>query len=340
MRRAASSRVATRCSPPASTAPRDDRPAARTPWRVRVSALGLAVDKFAVAQPDSLPLAQTQLLRARQLADDGDQSGALRACRAAAQTLQSIKGGADATLRRALPARLRGRGGASPGRVAAGADRDVRHGAVRAGQRHQPADRAHHRASGGRRQRPARRPKPSGSATSSPTSSKRCTAAAPRLPPPTRATTMPSPRSTMHIRKARQEQNEAGEALQAAAPGFGALVQETVSARTRRRCSARTRRCSSVVMDKTRAGPSCCATTGIVAGKLDGGAKRVNALVARFRKSVEPGADNQPPPFDTAAAQELYAADLRPGVGGARRCRPPRPSRPPAACCRSRSARC
>jgi tetratricopeptide (TPR) repeat protein len=58
-----------------------------------LNSLGLAVDKFARGQPGTVPMAQTQLLRAGDLAARGDYTDALDDCRAAAQTLESLQRG-------------------------------------------------------------------------------------------------------------------------------------------------------------------------------------------------------------------------------------------------------
>ncbi len=60
-------------------------------------ALG-AVDSFARGQPNTIPMAQTQLLHAARLAAGGDYSDALAECRSAATILGALKGGVEAEL--------------------------------------------------------------------------------------------------------------------------------------------------------------------------------------------------------------------------------------------------
>jgi CHAT domain-containing protein len=54
----------------------------------------------------------------------------------------------------------------------------------------------------------------------------------------------------------------------------------------------------------------------IIAGRIQGGSKTVDALVKRFRAGMEAGADGKPPPFDAPAAQGLYSAVLGPVASG------------------------
>jgi CHAT domain-containing protein len=54
----------------------------------------------------------------------------------------------------------------------------------------------------------------------------------------------------------------------------------------------------------------------ISAGRVEGGAKRIDKLVKRFRAGMELSRDNHPTPFDTDAAYQLYAAVLQPVADG------------------------
>jgi CHAT domain-containing protein len=119
------------------------------------------------------------------------------------------------------------------------------------------------------------------------------------------------------IRKTREDLAEAGEALQAAAPGFAALVQESVTAHDAQALLAPREALASVVMDDREGWVFLLRRDRILAGRFDGGSKRINALVTRFRAGTDPGANNQPPPFDIAAAQELYTAIFGPVAAGA-----------------------
>ena len=105
-----------------------------------------------------------------------------------------------------------------------------------------------------------------------------------------------------------QELAEKNSALQAASPNFGSLVQKVVSARE--------------VMAALRPGevsvPSCSPKTSlelfggrrqVLVAPVEGGADRMATLVGRVRASLDTET-MPPPPFDIAAAEELYQALL------------------------------
>jgi CHAT domain-containing protein len=109
---------------------------------------------------------------------------------------------------------------------------------------------------------------------------------------------------------------DADAALQEASPNYGQLVQQVVKA--------------SDVLAILRPGEAFAATvlgadTGwtfllrdgkIALAPIDGGTKRLDALVARARAGIEPTSGSTPPTFDVAAARQLYDVVLG-GVGSA-----------------------
>ncbi len=279
-----------------------------------ISDLGLAVDKFASALPDSLPLAKTELLRADELVARHDDGGALSLCRDAAQTLQSLKAGADAALIvPCLHAMYADTGpdqaGAQPALLEMFALAQLAQGSITS---RQIAVATARLAEGARDPRVADAIRNRDIVTDrlDALDRRRAELAADKGDPAA------IDKLDDEIRKTREELNEAGEALQAAAPGFAALVQETVSAKDAQALLAPHEALVSVVMADNEGWVFLLRRDRIVVGRLDGGAKRANALVAKFRASVEPGADSQPPPFDIASAQDLYTAVLGPVAAG------------------------
>ncbi len=279
-----------------------------------VSDLGLAVDKFATALPDSLPLARTQLLRADELTAAGRFGAAADLCREAARTLQTLKAGADATLIvPCLRAIAEDSGGganlAQPVVLEMFAMAQMAQGSVTS---RQIAVATARLAEGARDPRVAEAIRHRDTVTDQldALDRKRAELAA--------AKGSQSEISSLddQIRKTREELSEAGEALQAAAPGFGALVQESVSAHDAQALLGPREALVSVVMDANEGWSFLLRRDRIVVGRFDGGTKRINALVTRFRSGTDPGANNQPPPFDIAAAQELYTAILGPVSAG------------------------
>jgi CHAT domain-containing protein len=274
------------------------------------SDLGLAVDKFASALPDSLPLARTQLLRAGELTRNGRYSAAAGLCREAAETLRTLKAGADATLVvPCLHALSEDAGGGvnvpQPVLLEMFAMAQMAQGSVTS---RQIAVATARLAEGARDPRVAEAIRHRDTVTDQldALDRKRAELAA--------AKGDQSALSDLddQISKARQELSEAGQALQAAAPGFAALVQESVSAQDAQALLGPHEALLSVVMDQNEGWSFLLRRDRLLAGRFDGGTKRINALVTRFRAGTDPGANNQPPAFDIAAAQELYTAIMGP----------------------------
>jgi CHAT domain-containing protein len=114
------------------------------------------------------------------------------------------------------------------------------------------------------------------------------------------------------IHAAQQAVTDAGQALQAVAPNFAGLVQETVAA-DKVLATLRPDEALAVIVLGQDEGWTFLMKNGQMAvGRIEGGARRVDALVRAFRASMEPGSNNLPPPFDAAAALGLYQSVLGP----------------------------
>ncbi len=275
------------------------------------NAYGAAVSAFAQAIPDSRPVAETELLRAGQLVDAGEPGAALGLCRHALTLLRELKLGTRATLidpcldayaasaqgadRQALLAEMFEASQLAQGtvtsneiaqataRLAANA-RDPKVGAaIRArqdaaqalGQLYRERDRLQQIAG-------------QSAATAD---------------------------LEARIAKARARLASADAALQAAAPNYGQLVQQVVSAK---QVFAALRPGEAFV--DTVLGPkhgwSFLLRNGILhVAQVPGGTARMSGLVQRIRASIESDSA-APPPFDVADAHALYQ-DLFGGFGPA-----------------------
>ena len=277
--------------------------------------LGVAASSFAVAQPGSLPLAQTQLLEAAKLAANGQFGPVKQLCLAATQTLRSLKIGASeeqvVPCLHALSLDI----GPSPATAQplladmfslsqlAQSTITSRQIALATVRLEQGARDPHVGEAIRLRETTTDRLDALYRKRADLTADKDANAAA--------LTSLDA-----EIRKTRDQLTEASQALQAAAPGFAGLVQDSVTAHDAQSLLGPNEALVSVVMDSDEGWVFLLRRNSIAIGRLDGGAKRIDALVAKFRASVEPGSNGQPPPFDTAAAQELYAAVLGPVAAG------------------------
>jgi CHAT domain-containing protein len=280
-----------------------------------VSNLGLAVSKFASALPDSLPLAKTELLRAGELVNAKDYGAALSLCRDAARTLTELKAGADAALivpcLHALFTDVpKDPVAAQPVLTEMFTMAQLAQGSVTS---RQIAVATARLAEGARDPRVAEAIRNRDVVTDrlDALDRKRAELGADKGADQGALSALDD-----EIRKARDEVAEAGETLQAAAPGFGALVQESVGAKDAQALLGPHEALLSVVMADDEGWVFLLRHDRIVVGRLDGGAKRANALVAKFRAGVEPDANGHPPPFDVAAAQDLYGTVVGPVASG------------------------
>lgn len=276
-----------------------------------ISQLGAAVNEFALAQPNSVPLAETELLQAARLGRQGDYGEALPVCRAASKILESLKTGESASLLTPCLHAL---------------SLEVTHGGqpvlsemfalsqlARSGITSQQIALAAARLAEG-----ARDPKVA-------TAIRQYDAASENLETLyRRRIDMASDKNNTaavaaiddEIRKAQEAQHDAGQARQEAAPGFDALVQDSVSAREVQSLLQPAEAIAVIVMGRDEGWTLLLRRHSISAGRIDGGATKIDKLVKRFRTSMDLRPDNTPPPFDTDAAQQLYAAVLQPVADG------------------------
>ena len=111
------------------------------------------------------------------------------------------------------------------------------------------------------------------------------------------------------INKMQQELAEKNSALQAASPNFGSLVQKVVSAREVMAALRPGEVFCSIMLAKDTGWSFLVADGQVLVAPVEGGSDRMAALVSRVRASLDTET-MPPPPFDTAAAAELYQALL------------------------------
>ena len=276
-----------------------------------LSELGRAVDVFAKAQPASGPLADTQLLHVARLARQGDYAAALPECRSAAEILRSLgTGTAPELLMPCLHALSTdvARGGQSV-LVEMFALSQVAQGSITT----QQIARATARLSEG-----ARNPNVATAIRQSENAADRLEAlyrkrqALANDKDATAALTSVDE----EIQRAQEVQRDAGQVLQAASPGYAGLVQKAVTAADVQQTLGPNEAVAEIVLGTNEGWTLLIRRDGITQGRIEGGSKRVDALVKRFRAGMELRPDNTPVPFDAAAAAELYTALLGPVGAG------------------------
>jgi CHAT domain-containing protein len=123
------------------------------------------------------------------------------------------------------------------------------------------------------------------------------------------------------LAEARHAAEDAEGAVQATAPNFPQLVQQAVSADDVLKALHPGEAFAAFMLGRTQGWAFLLRDGRIDIAAIDGGEGSVDPLVLRIRKSVEAGADGNPPAFDAAAAEALYAAlfgKLAPRLDGAR----------------------
>jgi CHAT domain-containing protein len=276
-----------------------------------LSELGLAVDTFARAQPASMPLAETQLLQAARYVEKGDDADALPACRDASRILQTLKSGVEPEL--LMPCLH-----ALSQEVATGGQTvlaemfalsQLAQGSITSRQIALAAARL---TEGARDPKVAEAIRQYDAATDRLDSlyRRRADMAADK------ANAAAVKALDEEIRKAQDAQRDAGQARQAAAPGFAALVQDSVSAADVQSLLQPNEAVAVIVMGDDEGWTLLLRKNAISAGRIEGGAGRIDKLVKRFRAGMALSPDNRPAPFDTDAAYQLYAAVLQPVAGG------------------------
>jgi CHAT domain-containing protein len=285
--------------------------AAKTDDQYAISQLGLAVDTFARSQPHSMPLAQTELLRASASGARGDYASVLPECREASQTLQLLKSGVTANLLTAClhALSLEAPKGGQPVLAEMFALSQLAQGSITSRQIALAAARL---SEGSRDPKVAE-------------AIRQYDAAADRLEAlylkrldlaAEKANSAALAALDDDIRKAQDARDEAGQARQEASPGFAALVQDSVSARDVQALLQPGEALAVIVLADDEGWTLLVRKDAISVGRIDGGAHRIDALVKRFRAGMELSRDNQPAPFDAAAAHELYSAILNPVADG------------------------
>ena len=111
------------------------------------------------------------------------------------------------------------------------------------------------------------------------------------------------------LAQARTALAESDAALQTAVPHYGQLVQEVVNAATVQSTLRPTEAFVAITLGGDSGWVFAIRRDRIAAARLGGTPGTIAALVKRIRTSVDAGASG-PPPFDTDAAQALYAATI------------------------------
>ncbi len=109
------------------------------------------------------------------------------------------------------------------------------------------------------------------------------------------------------VEKLRRTLASKNEALQAASPRYGSLVQTAVEAREVLAALRPNEAFCSIVLGGDGGWSFLLRDGQVSVAPISGGEARMAALVARVRVSLDAGT-TPPPPFDTAAASELYQA--------------------------------
>jgi CHAT domain-containing protein len=273
--------------------------------------LGEAVDLFTRAQPASVPLADTQLLLAANQANQGNYAAALPECRSAAGTLASLGTGVTPDLLMPCLHALStdAAQGGQPVLVEMFALSQIAQGSITS----QQIARATVRLEEG-----ARDPNVAKAIRQSETAGDQLQALYRRREALAADKDAAGGLAAVDsaIRQAQDAERNAGQALQAASPAYAGLVQKAVVASEVEATLRPNEALAEIVLGQDEGWTLLIRHDGITAGRIEGGAKRVDALVYRFRASMELRPDNTPPPFDTAAAHELYVALLGPVSAG------------------------
>jgi CHAT domain-containing protein len=293
------------------------------------AAFGSAAAAFSTALPDSRPVAETELLRAGQLLQADRPDAALAICQSGVKLLRQLKIGTESKL---IAPCLDAYAKAAQARSKAGDDRGAQallvemfeaaqlsQGGITSQQIAQATARLSENARDPKvaeaikarqdsanaladlyrerdRLEQARNPAPS--------------AAAPGVALPT-ASAPPaiSPELDAKIAKAQADVANADAALQAAAPNFGQLVQQVAPASQVFAALAPGEGFVSISLSNDGGWSFLLRDGHVYAARVDGGTPRMAKLVKTIRASIESDTGT-PPPFNVAAARELYDATL------------------------------
>ncbi len=282
--------------------------------------LGLSTIAFGQALPGTRPVASTEMLRAAEQERNGDTGGALESCRAATALLRELKAGAPPDLLEpclAIYAKSAASAGGSRGQTLLAEMFD----AAQQGQGSITSEQIARATA--RLAENARDPKV-GEAI------RRRENIGDRLADLTRqrdAVTLlnngtelpgqfghlpPAAQLDASIAETRNQLADADAALQTASPNFGQLVQEVVPASDVLAALRPGEAFASISLGTNSGWVFLLRSGAITAAPLAASPAQIGTLVKRFRASVEAGPDGNLRPFDTAAAQGLYAATLAP----------------------------
>lgn len=272
------------------------------------SELGAAADAFARAQPLSLPLAETLLLQAAELVAAGRPEPAIPLCQEAARVLETLRAGLPPN--RFVPC-LRAYGSAS-GQARAAEMFTLSQFAQGTITSRQIARATARLAEG------ARDPAVADAMRARDRADQKLDILFQRRADVGADKARASDAAALDddIARAREALRDADIAVQAAAPRFSGLVQESVSIEAVRSALGPREAVAAIVLGDTEGWTFLIRRDSIQVGVIQGGAGQIDPLVKRIRASVEPGPANRPPPFDTEAAHKLYTAVLGPVEAG------------------------
>ncbi|MGE0225449.1 MAG: CHAT domain-containing protein [Acetobacteraceae bacterium] len=261
--------------------------------------LGAATRTFARVQPNSLPLAETQLLQAAELVGLGRGDSALPLCRSATAILRDLNAGIAPDMLTACLQALEAGGTADlPDMFMLS---QLGQGSITARQ----IARATARLAEG-----ARDPRVLDAIRQRDRIAARLDALYARRAQLAAETDRGAAVSEIdaEIRSSLDARREAGQALQAAAPRFAGLVQETVALNEVQATLAPDEAVAAITLGDDRGWTFLIRAHAVTVGRIEGGSRRIDPLVRRIRASMVLGPDNRPPAFDAAAARELHTA--------------------------------
>ena len=284
--------------------------------------LAQSQEDFSAVLPQTRPVAETELLRAREYALHGDQDQALALCRSAVALLRQLRSGTEPALLEPCLASYAAVADKDPsarqrllaemfetaelaqgsitsreiGEAAARLAANTRNPRVAAAIRRRQDAADNLAALYRQRDELAHRGTPG--------------AAPPVVPTATEGPTNPADLDKA-IAAAQVELEDADAALQAAAPNYGQLVQEVIPAADVLAALAPGEAFAAIELTRGGGWTFLLRDGAITAAPVHGDAAAITALVRRLRASIEPTSAGLPA-FDIAAAQAVYDDTLRP----------------------------
>jgi CHAT domain-containing protein len=282
---------------------------ARGEHQAALTELTSSATDFSIAFPNSLAYAKTRLLLAGRQVDAGETAPALDSCRAAIMALQAAEQGTEPSLLLPCLKLL----GDSVTNANAESVHEAMFEAAELGQGSVTSQQIAEASA--RLSENARNPKVSAlikaradlKATLSDLLERQQEQLSPR--PEGGPAQKSDPLLDARIGKMQAELAEKTSALQAASPNFGSLVQRVVTAHELLATLQPGEVFCSIMLAKTTGWSFLAAGGKIYVAPVEGGSERMAKLVTRVRASLDTET-MPPPPFDTAAAEELYQALL------------------------------